>query len=175
MLSGCKDSSVEISEEPSHSQMELPSSAALPDTITIDELLDFANDSIGKNEDGEYTFNKSDAKVSPPHPDFDDIFYFIQMENLEINIYASVDKDCFLGASFRMLFDDEFTANDMAFYSGVFLKLLEPNEYVNMLDTVFSKESVDIYAEDNESITCSGEIWTIAHFGDIASIAPTDQ
>ena len=177
-IAGCKKKSEDSETSrgtPTQASAEpvvLPTEAQPPDTLPVNELFRMVN-LLMENYEGEiFTFDKDAAMKSKPLPQFNDVMYKYDVDDLEIVISASVNSDCFIGAYFRMTFDDELASTEQAFYASIFLHVLEPEKYISMLDEIYPDGFIDMYNESAGQKSASGDCWEILYNGSFLYISP---
>ena len=173
-IAGCNDSKEEASPGIIYYPLNLPTEASRPEALTIEELVNHTNSLIGEREDGLYKFDMSKAVVSPPFEDNNEVVYIFTIDmNFEVVLFSDADSGGFRSCYFKLMYSDEFSAYDMAYVVGVFLQILEPNEYTSMLDAVYEDGFFNaLEGEINERRVGAGEVWEVLYFADTTMINP---
>jgi len=167
-LTGCKRDpapSAQLPEPIVSLQAALPTDAVAPNTMTIDEVLNAINFLIA--DSGFELLHKSDASVTDiqAFPEEDDILYGFERDDVEIVIIGSRQTDCFTGAYFRSLYDDELTEANMSLYAGLLMEVLEPNTYQSMGEMIVA----GIESQEKEA-NYSGEFWDVLYHEGLINI-----
>jgi hypothetical protein len=177
-IAGCKKRSGDSETSrgaPAQASVEpvvFPTEVQPPDTLPVNELFRMVNLLMEDYEGEIFTFDKDSAMQSKPLPQFDDVMYKYNIDDLEIVISAGVNSDCFISAYFRMTFDDELASTEQAFFASFFLHVLEPEKYISMLDEIYADGFIDMYNESAEQKSASGDSWEVLYNGGFLYISP---
>ena len=138
--------------------------------MTTEEILHIVNELLGYEEESRKRFKKEDAEVFkvPASPEGEEILYLFLMDDLEVGLFASSEKDCVVSAYVRMLLDYPTIEARMVSFAGVFLAALEPKEYEKMLSFVVPDDE----EIPDESKTASGEFWRVRYAISLMNIVP---
>ena len=181
-IAGCKGGSGDsrtpaTSQAPPSEQADLPSQAAPPETMPIEELLRIANAVAGKGEQGETIFDINNAIVYDALPDIegDMTQYFFDIGKIEAVVFLAPESGNVASAYLRSLLDDEVTELYMFSYASAFLRALEPNEYGNILDAIQPEDMEDFEENYEYNETASGEFWSAFYSHGFVSIMPKEE
>jgi len=170
ILAGCTTAN---DSQPQPEQVDVPTTASPPNTMTVDEILLAVNTLLDFSEGLEF----SKQHVEFMHEDDDEVIYIFNKIHIEVGIFADRETDAFLYAYFRLYGRTPDAHIYMASVAGAFLTALEPNEAENMVIEVISVDDseggVTLWDPENfETRASYGEYWVLVNHGSIMNILP---
>ena len=160
---GCNNNVAVVPDEP----IVLPTEVIPPDVVDVERLLEYVSELIEFEEGWEL---EAEFAEIWDDPDQNENLYVFFYGSFDIVLFADMDTNAFKYGYLRLLSLDENTLMEVTTLTGAFLRILEPNRYMEMLEEVLHIEDYEhLYTEEEHmpldlpevAYTSHGEAWTL--------------